>query len=186
MPELRISNRIARRAGQQGARPLGSSQPGVEKSATDGNNIIEFVETCKDKRCKTCPSLVTSAYVTSNISNRTYQCLNINNTRVTCKSKNLIYLLTCKACNQQYVGETSTQFNVRMNNHRTSKSGCEHVINHKKTCQGCNFSYQILEKLNDNDDNLDPAITKLRKTREDFWMKKLRTIYPYGLNEKRI
>ena len=188
MAELRRSYRIARRAGHQGARPLGSSQPRVEKLATVSTNSIEFVETCKDKRCKTCPSLVTSASVTSNVSNRTYQCINNENMKVSCKSKNIIYLLTCRSCNQQYVGETTTSFNLRMNTHRTSVSGCEHVIDHKKICTGCKFSYQILEKLAgtgyNDDDIVDCDITKLRQTREDFWIKRLRTLYPYGLNEK--
>ena len=31
---------------------------------------------------------------------------------------------------------------------------------------------------------IDPEMTKIRKAREDIWMKKLGTIYPYGLNEK--
>ena len=30
----------------------------------------------------------------------------------------------------------------------------------------------------------DFAVQKLRLQREDYWMKKLRTIYPYGLNER--
>ena len=187
MPELRYSNRIARRAGKQGARPLGSCQPRVEKYATD-SNINDFVEKCDNNRCKTCPSLNTTAKVTSNITNRTYNCINKESTNASCKSQNLIYLLTCNICNQQYVGETATQMNIRMNTHRSSKSGCEHVINHKNQCVDCDFSFQILEKLvgtgYDNDGLLDSDITKLRQTREDVWIKRLRTLYPYGLNEK--
>ena len=192
MPELRRSDRIARRAGclvqNQGARPLGSSQPRVEKSATDSTNTTGFVKTCKDIRCKTCPNLVTSATVTSNVSNRTYQCINSENSKVSCKSNNLIYLLTCNICSQQYVGETAPKFNKRMNGHRTSVFGCEHVVNHKKKCNGFDFSIQVLEKLVGtgyiDEETMDPEITKLRKTREDFWIKRLRTLYPYGLNEK--
>ena len=188
MPELRKSCRIARRAEQQGARLIGISQPRVDKSATAETNTTEFVETCKNKLCKTCPSLVTSATVISNVTNRTYQCNNYDNSKLSCKSQNVIYVMTCKICNQQYVGECATQFNLRLNGHRTSVTGCEHVINHKKKCTGCDFSYQILEKLvgtgYDDQDEMDPDVTKIRKTREDFWIKRLRTLYPYGLNEK--
>ena len=188
MPEVRNSDRIARRASEQGARPLGSCQPRVEKLATDRNN--DFVEKCTNSRCKTCPSLKTTASVTSNISHRTYFCINNEDINVSCKSQNLIYLLTCNKCKQQYVGETATKLNIRMNTHRTSTTGCEHVITHKKECVGFNFSIQVLEKLvgtgYDGDGLLDSDITKFRQTREDFWIKRLRTIYPYGLNEKAL
>ena len=146
MPELRFSNRFARCAGEQGAGPLGTCQPRVEKSATD-RNIDNFIEKCNNNKCKTCPSLNTTAKVISNITNRTYNCINKENTIASCKSQNLIYLLTCNICKQQFVGETATQLNMRMNTHRTSKSGCEHVINHKEQCVGCDFSFQILEKF---------------------------------------
>ena len=31
---------------------------------------------------------------------------------------------------------------------------------------------------------MDPEMTKIRRAKEDEWMKKIRPIYPYGLNEK--
>ena len=75
-----------------------------------------------------------------------------------------------------------------MNQHRTSKCGCEHIIAHATDiCPGHNFTYQIIEKLPGTgyvDGKLDPNMSKLRKEHEDEWIKKLRTIYPYGLNEK--
>ena len=96
--------------------------------------------------------------------------------------------MTCNICNQQYVGETTTRLSVRMNGHRSSTTGCLHIINHKKSCSGSIFSIQILEKLVGNgygDNNKpDPELTNLRQTREDYWIKCLRTLYPYGLNEK--
>ena len=76
------------------------------------------------------------------------------------------YVLAGTTYNQQYVGETTTRLCVRMNGHRSSSTGCLHVINHKKSCVGSEFSIQILEKLIGNgygDDNKpDPEITNLR------------------------
>ena len=137
---------------------------------------------------QTCPNISLLSFATSNITGHKYRCINGDQGLLSCSSQNLIYLLTCISCGQQYIGETATKFNLRMNTHRTSKVGCEHVINHKKTCSNCEFSYQILEKLPgtgyDEGGKLDPEATKSRLTREDFWMKRLRTLYPYGLNEK--
>ena len=77
---------------------------------------------------------------------------------------------------------------MRLNTHRTSKQGCEHVISHKASCVGCEFSCQILEKLHgngyDSNNKVYKDVTKLRLSREDHWIKKLHTLYPYGLNEK--
>ena len=108
-----------------------------------------------------------------------------------CKSQNLIYLLTCnKAGEPATVGETATKLNMRMNTHRTSTTGCEHVYTHKKECVGFDFLIQVLEKLAgtgyDVDGLLNSNITKFRQTREDFWIKRLRTLFPYGLNEKAL
>ena len=89
----------------------------------------------------------------------------------------------------QYVGETAIPLHKRFNIHRTGKAGCEHMIRHcKEACSGYQFKYNILEKLPGNGylstGELDPEMSKIRKSKEDEWMKKLRTIYPYGLNEK--
>ena len=47
----------------------------------------------------------------------------------------------------------------------------------------CNINdlrIQPIEYINDNVHNSD----SLRRHREDYWMKELKTIYPYGLNER--
>ena len=101
---------------------------------------------CKDKRCKTCPNLDNSKKIQSNITHRKYQVINPTGVNLNCHSQNVIYLLTCLSCNVQYVGETGQRFNLRMNGHRTAKTGCEHEINHcKEACDGYNFKYQIIE-----------------------------------------
>ena len=75
-----------------------------------------------------------------------------------------------------------------MNIHRTSKSGCTLFIEHySNVCPGATFSIQILEKLPGNgyrDGAIDEEMRTKRLEREDYWMKILRTVYPYGLNDK--
>ena len=147
------------------------------------------VALCKNKLCRTCPKLIQSRYFKSNITNRKYEMINHTNEIITCKSQNLVYLLTCESCNIQNVGETTIPLHKRMNIHRTSKSGCEHFIEHFcNVCSGKSFSIQVIEKLpGDGYDELGEVCSEMRDKRlerEDFWMKRLRSIYPYGLNEK--
>ena len=75
-----------------------------------------------------------------------------------------------------------------MNIYRKGKSGYKHSINHyKNVCKVASFSIHILEKVEGDGfiyGQWDFAVQNLRLQREENWMKKLRTIYPYGLNER--
>lgn len=70
---------------------------------------------CNDKRCKCCANMNVSNSLNSSITGMQYS---IKGTH-TCKSSNLIYLCECMECQQQYIGETSGQMNIRMNNRRS-------------------------------------------------------------------
>ena len=90
------------------------------------------IKTCDDSRCK---KLVTSKIYYSNHSKKAYNVINHTGEDLTCASTNLVYLLTCEGCGIQYVGETVQPLRARMNQHRTSRSGCTNIINHRsKTC----------------------------------------------------
>ena len=184
------SYRMVRRAGKQGARPSVDlvSRVRAEVEKNDIEHTENFSFKCNNKRCKTCPSLSLNPFVTSNVTNHTYPCINHETTAPSCCSQNIIYLLTCQSCNQQYVGETRIEMNRRMNIHRTAKAGCQHVIDHKASCHDSFFTYQILENLVGTGKNeigdVDEEMSAKRKAIEDSWTKRLRTIYPYGLNEK--
>ena len=167
----------------------GEGSPSVIVACGNDVTVKNGIALCKSKRCLTCPKLIQSKYFTSNITNRRYEIINPTHEIITCKSQNLVYLLTCENCNIQYVGETTSALHMRMNVHRTSKSGCEHFIEHfSNVCTNKSFSIQVIEKLSGNGydeiGDVSSEMTDKRLEREDFWMKKLRTIYPYGLNEK--
>ena len=53
-----------------------------------------------------------------------------------CKSKYVIYLITCNKCNVQYIGSTTNEFKVRFRNHEsamsTKKNTCEAAIHFNK------------------------------------------------------
>ena len=75
-----------------------------------------------------------------------------------------------------------------MNTHQKGRSGCEHSINHyKNVCKGASVSIHFLEKLEADvfiNGQRNFAVRKLRLQREVYWMNKLHTTYPYGLNKR--
>ena len=69
---------------------------------------------CGSKRgCNVCKYSHNTDIFQSNNTNETYKITN----HISCKSKNIIYMITCKRCNKQYVGETKTELRLRFNNH---------------------------------------------------------------------
>ena len=97
-------------------------------------------------------------------------------------------MLTCTNCGIQYLGERITVLNLRMNFHRRGQPRCEISINHyRNVCKNAAFSIQVIEKLPGNGYEKgikDRAMLEHRLQREDYCMKTLRTVYPYGLNER--
>ena len=144
------------------------------------------VKKCSVKKCKTCEYFVTSNVYNSNHSKKVYNVINHTGENLSCKSSNVVYLLSCSNCNLQYVGETSQPLHLRINQHRTSKVGCEKFIDHFKTTCPKKFSVQIIVKLEGSGLNdhgqMDEEQLRKRINMEDKAIKSLRTIYPYGLN----
>ena len=156
-------------------------------SLAEGNETPSAVRNCRSD-CLSCPSFVREHIVTSYSTGRKYTVVDIDPKMVHCKLQNYIYLLTCTKCFIQYVGESVITVNRRMNIHRRGKTGCEILIDHfTNVCSGSSFTIQILEKLPGNGYSngvVDHEMRKYRLEREDYWIKTLRTVYPYGLNEK--
>jgi hypothetical protein len=147
---------------------------------------------CGSNRCKLCPQLVKSSKVKSTNSGREYDCI-FETEEADCHSVNLIYLITCDNCKLQYVGQTVQHLNLRMNQHRggtLGSTGCRVLTEHIKSypCNGYGFSVQIIQTLSGTGRNRydleDQVITQKRVSIEEEWMIKLRTVYPYGLNDK--
>ena len=102
-----------------------------------------------------------------------------------CDSSNIVYVITCKKCRKQYVGETQNSLRQRAANHLSSIR-LKHdvpVAQHFNT-QGHSvkdhFEIMPIEKI--------PFLTSAADTkhkrleRESFWIQTLQTIYPLGLN----
>ena len=75
-------------------------------------NGITFVK-CNDKRCLLCTIVIDSpTYKTKNGT------ILKRNFKMTCKSRDLVYLLMCFTCLSEYLGETGNKINLRTNVHR--------------------------------------------------------------------
>ena len=67
---------------------------------------------CGKRRCQECNYIITGTEFTSTVTGGIYHI----NHAFNCDSKGVVYLITCKYCNLQYVGNTVTQFRLRFNN----------------------------------------------------------------------
>ena len=190
-PPRRLANSRQGNAGvTNNANEVGG--PSVVDVACGNEPVASYtLAKCNKARCKTCPNFSTLKTFSSNVTHKSYSIKNPSGVNLSCKSQNVIYLLSCNICNFQYVGETTTPLNERINRHRTATVGCQHVLNHYKVnCVSPSFAFsvQILEKLPGDgyieNKTVDPEIRDQRLNREEYWMKTLRTIYPYGLNER--
>lgn len=103
-----------------------------------------------------------------------------------CKSKNVVYLATCKKCKVQYVGSTTNEFKVRFRNHksasRTRKTTCELAVHfNKEEHHMSDIEFIVIEQIcNVSDNNMEKRLL----TREAFWCSQLCTLQPYGLNKR--
>ena len=60
-------------------------------------------------RCKYCPLINKINEVKCNFRHKSFQ-LKVLPKHITCKSNNVIYLISCQKCDKHYVGETSRAF----------------------------------------------------------------------------
>ena len=154
---------------------------------------------CRSKRnCELKKNFVARDSCVSSCTFRSYPCITPPGTKyVDCHASNVVYLITCQNCGLQYVGETAQTLAERFGKYRydlrfPEKSGgkCRIFVNHftKGHCKGSGYSVQIIEKLEGNGRTprgaIDPSFTSKRRAREVHWMLQLRTVFPYGLNDR--
>ena len=103
-----------------------------------------------------------------------------------CNDKCLIYLFSCRTCGKQCMGKTTDRFRCRWNNYKMEA---------RKTENGDmeNVKQKFLQSHFLQDDHKgfleDAEVRLINKTqdshptkREYYWMRKLKTLYPDGLN----
>ena len=133
---------------------------------------------CGTHRCQTCNLMsVTQSFTQTT----TGAIINIK-VNANCKTRNIVYLMTCKQCQKQYVGETKLQLNQRINLHRsdvnTHKLERSPIAEHIHTT-GHTFSDISLCCIDHNPNWSD----RTRKLREIYWIRRLNTTQPHGINK---
>lgn len=87
----------------------------VNSNIRSNNKNAKSSSKCNRSRCTHCSSIIESnIFSSTNIPGKNYH---VNN-NTDCSTKNVIYLVTCDKCKEQYVGQTKQQVSKRMNSHR--------------------------------------------------------------------
>lgn len=155
----------------------GHNAPTTRPTATFSNK--NECKQCTNTRCKACNYVHDARVFKSTHNGKTFQVRG----QINCKSHNLVYLITCRLCSAQYVGETSRTLGERITDHtsaiRLKKptpvglhfNGPGHTLQH--------FSVTGIEKFPDN------CAALTRKTKESVWQTLLQTAFPLGINNLR-
>jgi len=136
--------------------------------------------TCEN-RCDLCTNYLESSKKFTSYSTNRFYCIKQH---LSCKSKNIIYLISCKKCRVQYVGSTRNEFKVRFRNHKsamlTKKTTCEVAIHFNSAPHKLSdFSFMCIESIH-NLENIEQNLLN----REAYWCTQLFTYQPFGLNKR--
>ena len=134
-----------------------------------GRNRIS-IPRCNRSACRHCPVLDRTGWIRSHSTGRKYR----TQTRISCMSSNLIYLIQCQLCNMQYVGQTRNKILTRLNQHySTIRAAQETPVSRHFRSHQCKEPYPlriyILSLI--KADNAQ----ELRNKWERIWMARLNT-----------
>ena len=110
------------------------------KPSSGGRDVVDIhkqtkcncvVNVCGFKRCKTCKHVHECSTFHSNVTHKTYNIVS-SSLSMNCGTENIIYLITCRKCGIQYVGETGQSLRKRLNNHRNRLKilSCQYLYQH--------------------------------------------------------
>jgi len=154
-----------------------SNRNSVNANADVTDVIISGSTRCKSNRCRACNYITVSKTFKSSSTNSKFWL----RTNVSCKSNNIVYLITCKKCNKQYVGETGRTLGERITDHlsciRTFKD-TPIALHFNQTDHSLeDFSIMAIEKIQDTKD-----ARTVRLLKETTWQTILQTAHPHGIN----
>lgn len=129
---------------------------------------------CDQSRCLTCRlHAAPKTQISSSVNNRVILIKN----NISCSTINVIYIITCRSCNLQYVGETGRSLRDRVNDHRSA------IKNNTDTPIGQHFNLRghSVADLSITPIEVVENMT-MRRNKEKALQKYLKTIHPDGIN----
>ena len=115
--------------------------------------------------------------------------INKINKKYNCNSTMTVYLIECKIFGEQYTGSTKTKFRSRVNNYKSThrkfmnkEAVPKQALKQKRYCSDRHNSIEdwVITLI-------DSAHTfKELRRKELYWMYRLKTYAPYGLNERDV
>ena len=149
------------------------------KSRREEETIVGMFK-CGKKKCKICDNVIIGATFKSHVEGRSF-CINH---RFDCDSESIVYLISCKCCGLQYVGNTITPFRLRFNNHKGALN--RYGRGQRNICGQQLYAHFWGEGHSGLSDFLvqDIDVTDVNNPtqRESFWIEKLNSFVPRGLN----
>jgi hypothetical protein len=125
------------------------------------------------QQCITCQYIQNSCEFNSTNTKKSYKI----HGHYTCTTPSVIYLITCKFCQLQYVGQTSNTFRERFYGHMAdirAKNDVKPISHHFGIYHDENINVIIITQTERN--------TNTRLRTEELWIRKLRTKMPEGMN----
>ena len=150
--------------------------PSTRPATTTGQQKTHGCRRCVNIKCRACNYIIPSLSFNSSHNLKTFTVRG----SINCKTNNIVYLVTCRKCQQQYVGETSRPLADRINDHLSAVRLRKHTpiglhfnmpghsINH--------FSIIGIERFQERDP------PEMRRIKEATWQNILQTAYPNGIN----
>ena len=141
-------------------------------------NVVKWSTTrCEARGCKTCPTICAADSIKCHTTGKVHPV----RVSATCKTTDVIYVISCLKCGKQYVGETSQALHLRMNGHRSDirlKKTTEKPVAHHFCSPGHKLDHLSVMVV----DQTPLGDTVLRKNREARWIRCLKTAQPEGMN----
>ena len=140
-----------------------------------------FAEKCKNTYCFTCLNVKECSSVVSSTTKLVFKI----GQNLDCFSNNLIYLVHCKECDKQYIGQTKRSLRLRTYNHRNNILNIirdSAVGNHFNQGVCTLDDFQIIPIFQCPQLADEETTTKFRLDVEQYFIQTFKSYQPYGLN----